>query len=110
MGLEIDYHVGDCERLELEDASYDKVSSTCGVMFAPDHEATARELGRVVAPGGRLALANWTPQGGVRETFKMMAPFLPIPPPGAGDPLGCGSSEVTSTLRGDEVVSVALGV
>ena len=38
-GLEIDYRVGDCERLELEDASFDAVSSTCGVMFAPDHEA-----------------------------------------------------------------------
>ena len=42
-GLDIDYRVGDCERLELSDASYDVVSSTCGVMFAPDHEATARD-------------------------------------------------------------------
>ena len=48
-GLEIDYRVGDCERLDLQDASFDIVSSTCGIMFAPDHEATARELGRVIA-------------------------------------------------------------
>src|SRR5881397_2630561 len=51
-GLEIDYRVGDCEHLdEIEDGSFDVVSSTCGVMFAPDHEATARELGRVTKPG-----------------------------------------------------------
>ena len=46
LGLEIDYRVGDCERLGLPDASFDVVSSTCGVMFAPDHPATARELAR----------------------------------------------------------------
>jgi ubiquinone/menaquinone biosynthesis C-methylase UbiE len=46
-GLDIDYRVGDCERLELADASFDAVSSTLGVMFAPDHEAVAGELARV---------------------------------------------------------------
>src|SRR5918994_627444 len=46
-GIEVDYLVGDVERLELEDASFDKVSSTCGIMFAPDHESAARELARV---------------------------------------------------------------
>ena len=63
LGLEIDYRVGDCERLGLPDASFDVVSSTCGVMFAPDHPATARELARVTRPGGRIALANWRPAG-----------------------------------------------
>src|SRR5918992_5656076 len=55
LGLEIEYVVGDVERLPFEDASFDKVSSTCGIMFAPDHEAAARELGRVTRPGGRIA-------------------------------------------------------
>ena len=50
-GLEIDYRVGDCEQLELADASFDAVSSTCGIMFSPDHAATARELARVTRPG-----------------------------------------------------------
>jgi ubiquinone/menaquinone biosynthesis C-methylase UbiE len=81
LGLDIDYRVGDCERLELPDASYDVVSSTCGVMFSPDHEATARELARVTAPGGTLALANWTPTGGIAQMFRVMAPFQPAPPP-----------------------------
>ena len=68
-GLEIDYRVGDCEQLELADASFDAVSSTCGVMFSPDHEASARELARVTRPGGRIALANWTPTGGLARMF-----------------------------------------
>ena len=81
LGLEIEYVVGDAERLAFDDASFDKVSSTCGIMFAPDHEAAARELGRITAPGGRVALANWTPTGGLAKMFKVMAPYQPAPPP-----------------------------
>lgn len=55
LGLAIDYRVGDCENLDIADGAFDVVSSTCGVMFAPDHAATARELARVVKPGGRIA-------------------------------------------------------
>ena len=74
-GLDIEYVVGDAERLELPDASFDKVSSTLGIMFAPDHEAAAGELARVTKPGGRIALANWTPEGGLGQMFKVMAPY-----------------------------------
>ena len=98
-GLGIDYRVGDCERLELADASYDVVSSTCGVMFAPDHEATARELARVTRPGGRIALANWTPTGGVARMFAMMAPFQPAPPPSS--PFDWGDPQRVRALLGD---------
>jgi SAM-dependent methyltransferase len=101
-GLEIDYRVGDCERLELDDASFDKVSSTCGVMFSPDHEATARELGRIVAPGGRIALANWTPEGGLGQMFQMMRPFQPTPPPGVGSPFDWGREEHVRELLGSD--------
>ena len=79
--LEIDYVVGDAERLTLADASFDKVSSTFGIMFAPDHEAVASELARVTRPGGRIALANWTPTGGLGRMFQVMAPYQPAPPP-----------------------------
>jgi hypothetical protein len=50
-------------------------------MFSPDHEAAARELARVTAPGGRIALANWTPTSGLAKMFKVMAPYQPAPPP-----------------------------
>ena len=60
-GLDIDYRVGDCEQLEDPDASYDAVGSSVGIMFAPHHAAAASELARITKPGGRIALANWTP-------------------------------------------------
>jgi ubiquinone/menaquinone biosynthesis C-methylase UbiE len=73
--LAIDYRVGECERPELANAARDRVSSTYRIMFAPDHAAAAHELARVVAPGGQIALANWTPEGGVGQMFTMMRPF-----------------------------------
>jgi ubiquinone/menaquinone biosynthesis C-methylase UbiE len=99
--LEIEYLVGDCENLDVEDGSFDAVSSTCGVMFAPDHEATASELARVVKPGGRIGLANWTPEGGLAKMFGMMKPFQPPPPEGAGVPFQWGSEEHVQELLGD---------
>jgi SAM-dependent methyltransferase len=98
-GLEIDYRVGDCEALELPDAAFDVVSSTFGVMFAPDHEATARELARITRPGSRIALANWTPTGGMARLFKMMAPFQPAPPPSS--PFAWGDPARVRELLGD---------
>ena len=97
-GLAIDYRVGDCEQLELADASFDAVSSTCGVMFAPDHAATARELARVTRPGGRLALVNWTPTGGLARLFNVMAPFMPAPPP--SNPFDWGDEKHVHELLG----------
>jgi ubiquinone/menaquinone biosynthesis C-methylase UbiE len=99
LGLSIEYRVGDCEQLDLPDASFDAVSSTFGVMFAPDHEATARELARVTRPGGRLALANWTPIGGVARMFKMMLPFQPAPPPRS--PFDWGDEPTVHELLGE---------
>jgi SAM-dependent methyltransferase len=98
-GLEIEYRVGDCEQLELADASFDAVSSTCGVMFSPDHEATARELARVTRPGGRIALANWTPTGGLARMFKVMAPYMPAPPPSS--PFDWGDESRVRELLGE---------
>lgn len=99
-GLDIDYRVGDCENLHgVGDGAFDVVSSVCGIMFAPDHEATARELARVVRPGGRIGLANWTPEGGIGRMFRMMAPFQPAPPPSS--PFDWGREERVRELLGD---------
>jgi SAM-dependent methyltransferase len=98
LGLSIDYRVGDCENLAVADGEFDAVSSTCGVMFAPDHAATAAELARVVRPGGKIALANWTPEGGLGDLFRVMAPFQPAPPPSS--PFDWGKPDRVAELLG----------
>ena len=97
--LRIDYRVGDVERLDLPDATFEKVTSTCGIMFAPDHEAAARELARVTTPRGRIALANWTPTSGMAKVFKVMAPYQPAPPP--SNPFQWGDESHVRDLLGD---------
>jgi SAM-dependent methyltransferase len=100
-GLAIDYRVGDAENLEVEDAGFDVVTSTFGVMFAPDQPRAAAELARVTRPGGKLALSTWRPDGGVGAMFDMVAPFQPPLPEGAGAPLDWGRPEHVEELLGD---------
>jgi ubiquinone/menaquinone biosynthesis C-methylase UbiE len=100
-GFSIDFRVGDAESLPFEDASFDVVTSTFGVMFAPDQPRAAGELARVTRSGGRLALATWVPDGGIGKMFAMTAPFQPPPPDGAGAPLDWGKSEYVEELLGD---------
>ena len=100
-GLEIDYRVGDVEALDIDDASFDLVASTCGVMFAPDHAAVARELTRVTKPGGRIALVCWTPESGLAQMFGVMRPFQPAPPAGVGNQFDWGREGYVRDLLGD---------
>jgi SAM-dependent methyltransferase len=78
--LPIDYHVADAEALPFEAGAFDGVISTFGVMFTSKPDVAARELARVVRPGGRLVLATWTPDGNVAAMFGVMRPFLAVPP------------------------------
>jgi SAM-dependent methyltransferase len=100
-GAKVEFEVGDAEAMSYDDASFDIVTSTCGVMFAPDHAAIAEELARVTKPGGRIALACWMPGTGMAEVFAMMRPFLPPPAPGAGSPFAWGDREHVRELLGD---------
>jgi SAM-dependent methyltransferase len=101
-GLDIDYRVGDAEALDLEDGSFDLVTSTCGVMFAPDHEAVARELARVAKPGGRIGLVNWTADSGLAKLFGVMRPFQPTPPAGVASPFDFGREDYVRDLLGGD--------
>ncbi|HZC74466.1 MAG TPA: class I SAM-dependent methyltransferase [Gaiellaceae bacterium] len=100
-GFEVDYRVGDAENLDAEDASFDKVTSSVGMIFAPDHDAAARELARVTRPGGRLAFSAWTPEGTIGQMFRAFAPFQPPPQPGAGVPLAWGEEPYVREKLGD---------
>ena len=100
-GATVEFEIGDAEDMRYDDASFDIVTSTCGVMFAPDHTAVASELARVTKPGGRLALACWTPDGGLGQMFGMMRPFLPAPPEGVGSPFAWGREDHVRELLGE---------
>lgn len=88
--LDVTFQVADAEALPFADDSYDAVLSTFGVMFAPDQDKAAVELGRVCRRGGRIGLANWTPEGFVGQMFKILGRHLP-PPAGAQPPSNWGS-------------------
>jgi SAM-dependent methyltransferase len=100
-GVDVRLDVGDAERLPYDDASFDVVSSSFGVMFAPDQRAAAAELARVTLPGGRLALLNWHPSRGVAEFFEVMAAYMPARPEGVGDPFAWGDRDRLHELLGD---------
>ena len=101
-GLAIEYDVGDCEALPYEDGSFDVVVSAFGVMFAPDHEATARGSARVCRPGGRLGLICWTEESGIGDIFRVMKPFQAAPPPaGVGNPFAWGDEKHVRDLLED---------
>ena len=79
--LDVEFVAGDAEDLPFPDGSFDAVLSIYGAMFAPDHHRTAAELARVCRPGGRIALASWTRDGFIGETFRVFSRYLP---PAAG--------------------------
>jgi len=74
--LKARFFEGDAEALPFEDASFDVVVSLIGAMFAPQPELVARELLRVCAPGGTIAMANWTREGFVGQMFRTFAKFI----------------------------------
>ena len=102
-GLELEWVVGDAERLPFEDASFDVVISAIGAMFAPHHQDAADQLVRVCRPGGTIGLLSWTPEGMIGSLFRTMGPFAPPPPPGASSPPLWGSEDHVRELFGDRV-------
>jgi ubiquinone/menaquinone biosynthesis C-methylase UbiE len=84
-GLPVEFQVADAEALPFADAAFDVVVSTFGVMFTPDQDKAASELLRVCKRGGKIGLANWTPEGFIGQLFKTLGQYLP-PPAGAKSP------------------------
>jgi ubiquinone/menaquinone biosynthesis C-methylase UbiE len=106
-GLDVKFQVADAEALPFEDARFDAVLSTFGVMFAPDHAQAASELARVCRPGGRIGLANWTPPSLVGQLFKTLGRQLP-PAPGTQSPALWGVESHVRALFGSRAAAIAV--
>jgi len=98
-GLPVTFKVADAEDLPFEADTFDVVLSTFGVMFTPNQEKAASELLRVCRPGGKIGLANWTPQGFIGRLFKTIGRYVP-PPPNVKSPALWGDVERLRSLFG----------
>jgi SAM-dependent methyltransferase len=74
---DVEWIEGDAQALPFEDASFDVVSSSFGIIFAPDHRAIAAEIARVCRPAGRVGLCNWRPNEGLHALYSRFAPDEP---------------------------------
>lgn len=104
-GYEITFREADAEALPFADGSFDVAVSTFGVMFTPNQAQAANELLRVTRKGGRIGLANWTPDSFIGQLFKTIGKYLP-PAPGVKSPSLWGNPEHLATLFGDQVSAI----
>ena len=101
-GLAVTFAEADAEDLPYPDGEFDAVTSSLGVMFAPDQERAAAELARVCRPGGTIAMVNWTPSGFIGGLLRTVGKHVP-PPPGVRPPTLWGTEERLRELLGDAV-------
>lgn len=106
-GLTIQFDEGDAENLPYRDAAFDVVVSMFGAMFAPRPELVAAELVRVCRTGGRIAMANWTPDGFIGQKFKITGRHVP-PPPNIPSPLKWGDEETVRERLRDGIADLQL--
>lgn len=100
-GLDVRFVEGDAEALPFEDASFDRVTSCFGVMFAPRQQLAAGELLRVARPGARIVFTAWTPEGLNGRMFKAVGSYMPPPPPELTPPSMWGNEDHVRSLFAD---------
>lgn len=103
--LAIRFEEGNAEQMPYADASFDAVVTMFGAMFAPRPDATAAELVRVTRSGGRVAMANWTPDGFIGQMFKIMGKHVP-PASGIPSPILWGNEAMVAERLGDQVADL----
>jgi SAM-dependent methyltransferase len=104
-GLAVQFEVADAEALPFEDGSFDVVLSTFGAMFTPEHDRAAREMLRVLRDGGRIGMANWTPEGFIGRLFKVIGAHVP-PPAGLKSPALWGTEPHLVELFGTQAAEI----
>lgn len=102
--LKIRFDVGDAEDLPYEDAEFDAVVTMFGAMFAPRPEIVASELKRVCRAGGKMAMANWTPNGFIGQMFKINGKY--VPPPDMPSPILWGDETTVRERLKDGIAEV----
>ena len=103
--LPVEFRVADAENLPFHDASFDVVLSTFGVMFTPNQEQSAAQMLRVLRPGGRIGLANWTPEGFIGQLFKTVGRYV-APPAGVKPPSLWGTETRLVELFGTQAADI----
>lgn len=103
--LTVEFREADAEALPFADASYDVVVSTFGVMFTPDQDKAASELARVCRSGGKIGLANWTPQGFIGQLFKTIGKHV-APPAGVKSPALWGTPARLEEMFGSQASEI----
>ena len=104
-GLPVEFKVADAEALPFAEAAFDTVVSTFGVMFTPNQDKAAAELLRVCRRGGKIGLANWTPEGFIGQVFKTLGKYLP-PAAGTKSPALWGTSSRITEMFGTAATSI----
>jgi SAM-dependent methyltransferase len=107
-GLDVEWVIADAEELPFEDDRFDCAASVFGAMFAPRPEQVAKELFRVVKPGGTVGMANWGPYGSQGELFECMGKYGPQLPEGVPNPREWGQEEVVQERLGPYASSLQL--
>ena len=104
--LPMDFKLADAEALPFADGSFDAVTTTFGAMFAPDQDQVAAELLRVCRSGGKIGMANWTPDSFIGGLFKTLGRYVP-PAPGLKSPALWGTRERIGELFADAAAIAA---
>ncbi len=105
-GLSVEFREADAEALPFKDGTFDVAVSTFGIMFTPNQPKAASEIARVVRKGGRIGMANWTPESFIGQLFKTIGKHVP-PPAGVSSPSLWGSEARLKELFPGKQISAA---
>ncbi|HEY4580870.1 MAG TPA: class I SAM-dependent methyltransferase [Candidatus Acidoferrales bacterium] len=106
-GVEIDWREGDVEKLPFRDGEFDVVLSQFGHMFAPRPALAIAEMLRVLKPGGTIAFSTWPPELFTGRMFRLVAGYMPPPPPGVSPPPQWGDQNIVRERLGNAVRDIA---